>query len=712
LRVREITIIFLLPGTFRISTMVITPQQVRAARRQRWWAAERRWRERQPERRDCQRKIITQGAGAADSSERQWRYARREAARTTALVRLRDGTLPRALERTIGPTLDMVRVPPTEAARIAGRPVARIVVMPERRKNPEALATGFLVTPRLLITNHHVLPSKSSAVGLGANFLYDQQNGTTEAGLFFELAPDDFYVSDETLDLALVAINPKAREGNAIEELGAIPLIEATPKILIGQPVNIIQFPEGGVKQWAHTQNVLLDVLDSGFLHYTTDTMRGSSGSPAFNKSWELVALHHAGVPETRNGRIWSTHGTPWDEESMNDDEVNWVANEGARVSAIVGHLGKQRLPRPAQQALLDQLLKTTGDPLSALGSDAAAPVQIPGLPTPINPMANNTFNFSGPVTIYVQSDSVAAISTQLPRTDPALEASIRFDPDYAAKKGYQENFLKIKVPAPTVKANRMKEILTDSDGKPLLLKYRNYSLVMNLHRRLQMWSAVNVDYRSEMRNDKSRKKLGSDRWISDPRIRGLDQIDDPDFYKPATRIDRGHIVRREDSAWGASDEDIEYANSDTFHWTNCTPQHEAFNKESPGKATYGDREGVWGAFEAYVQDQLLADEKRCCILAGPILAKSDPSRDYGKGPIAYPVKFWKVIAVVNGTGSKRKLKTYGFVFNQMDVVTAFGIEFTPGRFARHQKKLSQITELSGVVFDKTLLDADAKKSG
>jgi endonuclease G len=691
--------------------VVITLQQVRAARREVWWAAARRWRERQGQRQESARRIAADGAGAADSAERRWKFAQREAVRTSALARLRDGTLPRALERMIGPTLDMSAAPPNEGARIAGRPVARIVVMPDRSDAPEAIATGFLITPRLLITNHHVLPSKSSAAGLGANFLHDQQTGRVQAGVFFELKPDDFYLSDETLDFALVAISAKAREGNSIEEFGAIPLIEATPKILIGQPVNIVQYPEGGVKQWAYTQNELLDVLDDGFLHYTTDTMRGSSGSPAFNQAWELVALHHAGVPEIRNGQIWSTRGQPWDAEKMDDDEVSWIANEGARVSAIVGRLAAQRPAQPAQQALLDQLLRATSDPLAAVASPAEnLPVQIPGLSTQTNPMANNVFNFSGPVTIHVNGDSSATITPQTsPATPLAVEAVIRFDRNYDAKKGYQEKFLKLKVAMPTLKASRLGEILKGTDGKPLLLNYRHYSLVMNQARRLQMWSAVNVDYSPDKRGDKSRKELGTDKWIPDPRIPGQDQITDADFYKPAGQIDRGHIVRREDNAWGADEEEIEYSNSDTFHWTNCTPQHTAFNKEFPGKK-YG-RNGIWGEFEAYVQDQLLAGEKRCCILAGPVLAKNDPSKDFGAGPIQYPVKFWKVIAVVSGTGNKRKLNTYGFVFDQTDVVTTFGIEFTAGTFGRYQKKLSEISTLAGVGFDKSLLDADAKKS-
>jgi V8-like Glu-specific endopeptidase len=33
-------------------------------------------------------------------------------------------------------------------------------------------------------------------------------------------------------------------------------------------------------------------------VQYRTNTLAGSSGSPCFNKDWELVALHHSGDPQ------------------------------------------------------------------------------------------------------------------------------------------------------------------------------------------------------------------------------------------------------------------------------------------------------------------------------------------------------------------------------------------------------------------------------
>ena len=695
---------------------MITRNQVREARIAVARAAGERWRQRRPER---------ERTGAVDSPDRQRQFAVRETIRGATLLRHREGTLPTALERIIGPTIDLIDYAPSEAARIAGRPVARIVVLRGPGLEAEAVATGFLVTSRLLLTNWHVLPSKDSAIGLGANFRYERIDGAVQIGSFFEIKPSDFYYASEELDFALVAVDAKSLEGKLVEEFGSVRLIEATGKILKGHPVNIIQHPDGRPKSYAVTDNRLVDVLADGFLHYTTDTLPGSSGAPAFSQAWELVALHHSGVPEIRNGEIWSRHGTSWDRERMNDDDVNWVANEGVRVSAIVGHLAKIRLPQASEQALLDELLTTTSDPLETVARlDSAATLRSPpaGIITArTDVMGTNVFNFTGPVTIHIQSGAAAAqiIPQQVLAADAArlaaVEKVIRFDTNYDAKEGYKDDFLEpgnaaLRVPMPKVVASRMGEIFMDfsQPGEPFLFKYRHYSLVMNKKRRMQMWSAVNVDYTAERRDGRSRDELGTDKWIPDPRIPTKFQITDPDFYQPAGNIDRGHIVRREDSAWGDSPDELEYSNSDTFHWTNCTPQHEAFNQENP--RGYSGRKGIWGEFEAYIKSQITQNEERCCILAGPVLRPSNPSADFGFGSIQYPIEFWKVVVVAGSDNNNRRLQAFGFILSQADVVRDFGIEFAAGRFSRYQKKLSFITQRSGVEFDPALLAADMKQ--
>ena len=242
------------------------------------------------------------------------------------------------------------------------------------------------------------------------------------------------------------------------------------------------------------------------------------------------------------------------------------------------------------------------------------------------------------------------------------------------------------------------------------MLKYHHFELVMNRARRMQMWSAANVDYAPARKMEGERDSWGSDRWIPDPRIPAAVQIFDADFYKPAGNIDRGHVVRREDNEWGDDESEIEFANSDTFHWTNCTPQHEAFNQSTPGRndKAYRGMEGLWGAFENHIQKSRTGDDTRACLLAGPILAEDDPSADFGKGPIRYPIRFFKIVCVAEGPVGRKRLRVFGFILSQKDVVARFGIErFGPGRFKGQQVPLTEIEEAAGLKFEQVLHDAD-----
>lgn len=685
-------------------------------------AAVKRWNDRAGDRQKNLSDIAAGGIGAADSPMRNARFRVREAAFAQARALRSLGRLPFVIERKIGPTLDWTPFAPSEGARAAGRPVARVVEIRGPGTQPEGFATAFLVTSRLLMTNHHVFPTKADTVGVGANFLYERTDRGIENGAIFEIDGDAFYLSDNGLDFAIVAIKAQSLDGKSITEFGSVPLVEATPKILIGQHVNIIQHPEGGPKQYAVSQNRLVDLLDSGFLHYETDTLEGSSGSPAFSENWQLVGLHHASIPEMSGDKVVAVGGGFWD-ESMPDDKVHWIANEGTRISALVKHLGSVKMDNPKQQALLNELMASTTDPVDDLVSVAATPESkvVPLAAYPETKTSINTFNFSGPATIHVYAPpadgarQMAPVIDVKPSTAIAVEKVIRFDPDYNHREGYDPKFLDpndsdFEVPIPKVSAAREGELLAGRNGKPRVLKYHHYELVMNEDRRLQMWSAVNVDYDPNLKAKGNRKSFGTDKWIPDPRIPGEFQIMDAEFYKPAGNIDRGHIVRREDNAWGETDEEIEFANSDTFHWTNCTPQHEAFNQSAPGRndPTYIGMKGLWGDFENHVQQNLTGEDTRACILAGPVLDDKDPSEDFGFGEIKYPLRFWKVIAVPVAHDGTRKLTVFGFVLSQRDVVKKFGIEvFRPGRFTKYQKSLAAITEMTGVEFHKRLHDAD-----
>ena len=86
----------------------------------------------------------------------------------------------------------------------------------------------------------------------------------------------------------------------------------------------------------------------------------------------------------------------------------------------------------------------------------------------------------------------------------------------------------------------------------------------------------------------------------------------------------------------------------------------------------------------------------------------NDPAKDFGLGNIQYPLRFWKVVCVVDGTGEGRRLRAHGFILDQQSVVDRFGIErFDAGRFRRYQRSLTDIAAAARLVFDPALLAAD-----
>lgn len=214
--------------------------------------------------------------------------------------------------------------------------------------------TGFLVGRRLLLTNNHVLPDAASAAGAFVEFDFELgTDGRPEAPAAFDLDPGTLFLTDAEIDASLVAVAP-ASGVVAGEKYGWNKLLTQQGKIVIGEAANVIGHPSGRRKEIAVRHNRLLDQLPD-FLHYEADTEPGNSGSPVFNDQWEVVALHHSGVPRTNDAGQWlTTDGAVWD-RSMGDAAVAWVANEGARISVVLTRL--RALARsPAQTALLDEL--------------------------------------------------------------------------------------------------------------------------------------------------------------------------------------------------------------------------------------------------------------------------------------------------------------------------------------------------------------------
>lgn len=250
----------------------------------------------------------------------------------------------------------------------------------------------------------------------------------------------------------------------------------------------------------------------------------------------------------------------------------------------------------------------------------------------------------------------------------------VDIDPKYANRFGYDPNFLGITVPLPVLNEEQRRNAAINSMAGPeedkTVLPYYHFSIVMNRRRQLAYYTAVNIDGR----NGRKPKRTG-DRWYFDPRIAESEQIGE-DLYK-RNALDRGHLVRRLDPAWGSVNEAL-LANNDTFHFTNCSPQHERFNQNND----------TWQGVENYLLGQAQEENKRLTIFTGPVLGEDDPLY---RG-VRLPVYFWKIAAFVKGDGT---LSVSAYLLDQKELVD--GLErFDPDVF---QVRVEEIIERTGLDF-------------
>src|SRR4028119_1319604 len=164
------------------------------------------------------------------------------------------------VERILGETRDFLSIEFLEKAMYINRCVGRIVT--HLGNGRKAFGTGFLVSPQLLLTNHHVLQSADRAADSVVELDYQVDRFGQPLPLQqFDLNPDAFFLNDKGFDFALVAVKPTSHQEKLLTDYGWCPLIQEEGKIQLGESINIIQHPRGEMKQGVIRGNKLLDLL-------------------------------------------------------------------------------------------------------------------------------------------------------------------------------------------------------------------------------------------------------------------------------------------------------------------------------------------------------------------------------------------------------------------------------------------------------------------
>jgi endonuclease G len=567
------------------------------------------------------------------------------------------------------------------------------IQLKDARANLIGYATGFLIGPGLLMTNHHVFGKLADATNSIADFDFELDiAGLERTPVRFGFQPEKFFYTNDRLDYSIVAVAPTSQSGEReLTEWGWLPLSGEPGKGDPGEYLTIIQHPGGQTKQVCVRENKLLKYAGD-FVWYLTDTTAGSSGSPAFNRFWQVIALHHSGVPKKNSrGRILTKDGKVWD-PSMDESLIDWIANEGARVSAIVADLKVAVGANPVIRPVLDQVAPPA--PVAA-GEMASAPLE------PVLYGSNAWLEQSGDATslvvpirvpmpvikrqVLVVPGAAAAAAPGAPitpagprvgvATGMVMEAVHIDQTTLGSRPGYKANFIgagKLSVPLPKIPAGLKSKVATlkGSSGQSEL-KYFNYSVVINKERKLAFFSCVNID--GGKQQDVGKRE--GDHWLRDPRIEDDFQIGDEFYRKQSTfeadrsanPFDRGHLVRRLDATWGDTVDEAKEHGDDSFHFTNCSPQFFSFNQ---GKQ-------LWAGLEDYTRDVLLKDEEKGIVMNGPVFDGPDaeaadlpsssgrPHKDPTFGGVQIPKYFWKILI----TGGDDGLKAAAFLMSQRDLV-------------------------------------------
>lgn len=298
--------------------------------------------------------------------------------------------------------------------------------------------------------------------------------------------------------------------------------------------------------------------------------------------------------------------------------------------------------------------------------------VQVPAQPTPVQPTPAQPTPVPSPTPPSPGDPS--GLPFRIPIIFDQLDQRTGFARDFLGPAAA----LPMPVLTPAGEAVAAKRL----DGGGTELKYHKFSVWMHAARRLALFTASNVDFRvrsatvdGQPVNRASLRGFGDgflEEWVPDARIAITEQLPDVFFSQDRGAFDKGHLVRRDDVAWGPTFADIQKSNGDTYHVTNCSPQIAGLNQATRGVDN-------WGDLEDRIATSTRQDGETCIVYAGPILAEADrlfSGRDQaGAVRVQIPSLYWKIVLVA--APPPANFRAFGFLIRQnVDALTDEEISF------------------------------------
>lgn len=564
-------------------------------------------------------------------------------------------------------------------------------------------ATGFLVGPGLVLTNHHVFaePASVGSSRVAFDYWYDVAGNPPREPDEYEFRPDLFFVASEALDYAVVQIAALSAGGVAVANRRYLRLIRESGKAKIDDFVTILQHPEGRPLQVAVRENKVIRAEDGEpYIWYQADTAHGSSGSVVCNDQFQVVALHASGrIKRDGQGRYALADGNWTDSvDGLEETDVLWESNVGFRASRISEDLLTQtEAAWPARLGEIQAAMRG-GDVMSSAikadertvdvhnkqrtiqeemmavkndsQSDQNAGAQNSGLVIPLQLRVCLELPQGQQVTVGARASESSTVAKTLETEAWEMRMPVIYD-DIEERPGFDSDFLAAgaPVPMPVPTASGEKKLAPLLDGSGAELKYSHFSVWMHKDRRLALFTAANVDWTARKKvvdgQSTSRASLAgwpgenfSELWAAEDRIAAEHQLPDQFYTDDRGSFDKGHIVRRDDMCWGSSFEEIQMANGDTFHVTNCSPQLKVFNQGQQGEEN-------WGDLESAIQTITKKEKERACIFAGPVFGAADRwfhgVDGNGAVRVQIPSSYWKIVVVKSDKG----FDAFGFVLKQ-----------------------------------------------